>query len=438
MDSILQKFYNGGNTSLNNGFTQFGALQSNATRPIGLSHTSKSPLPVRPLINSVNTTYHKPSLTINTNFNHLVTNKDFLRPKNLAFNSSSDLIYNNPGNVQRRYNSEYDIRKNTYADIRRNDTKMQMMEEKMKNLELKSQRLEVINDFFFDMFENNLVKEELKKNKDDTKDKNEVDKYNEVNEYNENNEGNDYKDKKNKKKRHKKRKKDIIINTKDGINNEDAIKNEFIKQTDKFSRKYLNTVKTDLGLLLVEEQLKKNENLNNITEEILDLKGDLMNQLESIQMKQASEMKKIAYCLQNSGDEKVENLANRLFGEDILKPEDDELNFNSKKNSILYSMSGTKLGFSGTIFNNPNLLKTNNVQKKSSIDGVGRKSIGESRRKSIGESRRKSIDSNYKENKTSKIKFKDDDNYMKTKISTLLKNDTDTIIEENNDENYAD
>ena len=40
---------------------------------------------------------------------------------------------------------------------------MQMMEEKMKNLELKSQRLEVINDFFFDMFENNLVKEELKR-----------------------------------------------------------------------------------------------------------------------------------------------------------------------------------------------------------------------------------------------------------------------------------
>ena len=155
MDSILQKFYNGGNTSINNGFTQFGALQSNATRPIGLSHTSKSPLPVRPLINSVSTTYNKPSLTIDTNFNKLVTNKDFLRPKNLAFNSSSDLIYNNPGNVQKRYNSEYNIRKDTYADIKRNDTKMQMMEEKMKNLELKSQRLEVINDFFFDMFENN-------------------------------------------------------------------------------------------------------------------------------------------------------------------------------------------------------------------------------------------------------------------------------------------
>ena len=50
-----------------------------------------------------------------------------------------------------------------------------MMEEKMKNLELKSQRLEVINDFFFDMFENNLVKEEMKRQKNvkDNKDENE-------------------------------------------------------------------------------------------------------------------------------------------------------------------------------------------------------------------------------------------------------------------------
>ena len=47
---------------------------------------------------------------------------------------------------------------------------MQMMEEKMKNLELKSQRLEVINDFFFDMFENNLenaAKLQKQKNKEE-------------------------------------------------------------------------------------------------------------------------------------------------------------------------------------------------------------------------------------------------------------------------------
>ena len=44
---------------------------------------------------------------------------------------------------------------------KKNATKIQMIEEKMKNLELKNQRLEVINDFFFDMFENNLVKDEI-------------------------------------------------------------------------------------------------------------------------------------------------------------------------------------------------------------------------------------------------------------------------------------
>ena len=165
MDSLLEKFYNGGNLQSRNGFTRFSALQTNPSLNIGLAPATKSPLPVRPLISTVNSTNlninHKPNLTINTNFNNLVTNKDFLKPQNLAFNSSSDLLYNNPGYTHKRYNSEYNIRNNTVADIKRNDTKMQMMEEKMKNLELKSQRLEVINDFFFDMFENNLVKDEL-------------------------------------------------------------------------------------------------------------------------------------------------------------------------------------------------------------------------------------------------------------------------------------
>ena len=40
------------------------------------------------------------------------------------------------------------------VESKKNETKMQIMEEKMKKLELKNQRLEVINDFFFDMFEN--------------------------------------------------------------------------------------------------------------------------------------------------------------------------------------------------------------------------------------------------------------------------------------------
>ena len=51
------------------------------------------------------------------------------------------------------------MKQKNLEDGKRNATKLQIMEEKMRNLELKSQRLEVINDFFFDMFENNLVKE---------------------------------------------------------------------------------------------------------------------------------------------------------------------------------------------------------------------------------------------------------------------------------------
>ena len=136
----------------------------------GLSPSSKSPLPVRPMISTINSTNinltHKPNLTINTNYNNYTETKDFLKPQKLSFNSYSDLSYNNPEKIHRRYNSEYNIHNNTYADIKRNDTKMQMMEEKMKNLELKSQRLEVINDFFFDMFENNLVKEEINKQRE--------------------------------------------------------------------------------------------------------------------------------------------------------------------------------------------------------------------------------------------------------------------------------
>ena len=128
MDSLLEKFYNGGSLQSRNGFTRFSAFHPNSSMNVGLAPATKSPLPVRPLISTVNSTNininHKPNLTINTNYNNLVTNN------NLAFNSSSDLLYNNPGYTHKRYNSEYNIRNNTVADIKRNDTKMQMMEEK--------------------------------------------------------------------------------------------------------------------------------------------------------------------------------------------------------------------------------------------------------------------------------------------------------------------
>ena len=335
MDSILQKFYNGGNTSLNNGFTQFGALQSNATKPIGLTHTSKSPLPVRPLINSVNTTYHKPSLTINTNFNHLVTNKDFLRPKNLAFNSSSDLIYNNPGNVQRRYNSEYDIRKNTYADIRRNDTKMQMMEEKMKNLELKSQRLEVINDFFFDMFENNLVKEEINKQREQAakiqkqKSKEEGYEVSSSSESESETESVSNNKRKNKNNNKKKQKKNLNLNTYD-INN--LKKNEafdpikYQKSKLEYNKEVLDNIKKNVSDYLFEEELKKNEQLQIMGENINELKSKLVSKIDKMEMIQQHQLEKVMFCLINSGY--CDELPSHMFDSVHGSP------YNSRKESI--------------------------------------------------------------------------------------------------------
>ena len=238
------------------------------------------------------------------------------------------------------------------------------------------------------------------------------------------------------------------------INDEEAYKKQFVEKTDKFSRKYLNTVKTDIGLALVEKQLQKNELLNNITEDILDLKGELMNKLEKLEMKQRAEMKTIAYCLQNSGDDNVENLANRLFGDDILKPDEEILNFNTDINS----MNTTNLKFTGSAFNG-NLFRTNNIQarkkineRRQSIDrrnsierrqSIDRRNSIE-RRQSINRrnsiERRQSIDTNNTntnyEEKATRIKFKDDGGGLPRKsIFYNKKNSNEIIIEENDDEN---
>ena len=305
MDSILEKFYNGGNQFSRNGFTQFGALQSNQSRPIGLSHTSKSPLPVRPMINTNNSTYQKPSLTIDTKFNNIVTNKDFLKPQKLAFNSSSDILF---GNAQRRYNSEYNERNNTYADIKRNDTKMQMMEEKMKNLELKSQRLEVINDFFFDMFENNLVKEEINKQREQArklqKQKNREEGYEVSSSSESESETESMSNNAGKKNKNKKKKKNLNLNTYD-INNLkkkeafDPVK--YQKSKLEYNKEVLDNIKKNVSDYLFEEELKKNEHLQIMGENINELKSKLIAKLDRMEMTQQHQMEKVMFCLLNSG-----------------------------------------------------------------------------------------------------------------------------------------
>jgi hypothetical protein len=168
---------------------------------------------------------------------------------------------------------------------------MQMMEEKMKNLELKSQRLEVINDFFFEMFENNLVKEELKRQKEVDKKKDKDDKENEEET------GQEERQRRKKNKKQKRKKLDLETIDINAKNQEELNVLNFKKKTQSLARNYLNSVKNDIGMFLVEEQLRKNETLQNMAEDILDLKGELLNQIEQIQMIQDLETKKIAYCL---------------------------------------------------------------------------------------------------------------------------------------------
>ena len=413
MDNLIQKFYSNGKEEEQK-YTQFGAFSNSLLKNSGTKFNFIKPniSVVNPAIHNVET---KTQISIpKTPNKDIISNNTYLNPKKLIFNSSSDLFNQNIPKNNFAYSTKNNndinqepipslktVKQNINTENKKNSTKMQMMEEKMKNLELKSQRLEVINDFFFDMFENNLVKEELKRQKEikeikEEKEKNEEDIEKEESE-------NPLKNNEKKRRRKNgKKKKEIVINNPE--EEEEQMMNEFIEKTDKISRKYLNNIKTDLGLALVEKQLQKNELLNDITEEILDLKGDLMNKLERLEMKQKAEIKTIAYCLQNSGDDKVENLATRLFGEDILKPDEEILNYNSGVDS----MNTTDLKFTGSVFNT-NLFKT--------------KVLKETRRASINK-RRSSIDK-----RRSSI---DDGNRIRRK-STMLDSTNNVIIEEKDD-----
>ena len=323
MDSLLEKFYNGGSLQSRNGFTRFSAFHPNSSMNVGLAPATKSPLPVRPLISTVNSTNininHKPNLTINTNYNNLVTNN------NLAFNSSSDLLYNNPGYTHKRYNSEYNIRNNTVADIKRNDTKMQMMEEKMKNLELKSQRLEVINDFFFDMFENNLVKEEINKQRElaakESKQKSKEEGYEVSSSSESETETESITNTNGKKKKNKKKKKNINLNTYD-INNLkkkevfDPIK--YQKSKMEYNKEVLENIKKNVSDYMFEEELKKNEQMQIMGEHINELKSKLISKLDKMEMMQQHQMEKVMFCLINSGY--CDDLPSHFFNSETNSP----------------------------------------------------------------------------------------------------------------------
>jgi len=288
----------------------------------------------------------------------------------------------------------------------------------MKNLELKNQRLEVINDFFFDMFENNLVKEELKRQKG-------INEYNNKNDNkNNDNDESDTEEKKPKKriikiKRRNLFKTDLVAQKRKEL---DMDINNFKEKTKGFARNYLNTVKNNIGISLIDEQLRKREELQNVAEDIIELKGDLLNKLENMQNNQELQMKKIAYCLQNSGDEQIERLANRVFGDNILK-KIDMANYDSVYNAR-NKERGSIFIPRDSIFNSRKQSITsitddnNNKSKRGSLIDTEKKrqSIIKSKRQSfMDKSRRSSLIDN------------------KAQRKSLFKKENDIILEEVNE-----
>ena len=287
MDSILEKFYNGGGQGELNKFTQFGGF------PTGLSHSSKSPLPVRPMIGTINSAMHnttnRPNITLNTNLsnNRLVSQKDFMKPQNLAFNSSSDLLYNNPVSTKnKRYNSEFNaLQDNVYSETKKNNTKMQMMEEKMKKKEEINKQRE------------KAAQLQKQKNKEEGLDSSSSSS----------SESGINSGRKRKKKKNKKKKGKLNLNDYDKEKEREKKKEEvfdpqkYQQKTFQNTKDVLDNIKKNVSNYLFEEELKKNEQLQIMGEEINELKSKLVNQLEKMQMNQKHQMEKIAFCLLNSG-----------------------------------------------------------------------------------------------------------------------------------------
>jgi hypothetical protein len=219
---------------------------------------------------------------------------------------------------------------------------MQMIEEKMKNLELKNKKLEVINDFFFDMFENNL-NEKIRRQKE------EEEKQKLYYESSDSSSEDDYfrKRKKKLKKLYKSRS-DVDINKYNNYRKDQFDALVFQKKTEQKARNILNDIKKNIGNYLVEEEFKKNEQIQSLNEGINELKSDLNNKLEKIQKMQNKQMQNLAHCLINSGGNKLEEVPMRMFNNDCYnfndlennnfsykgEKEDDYMNKKYKDNSI--------------------------------------------------------------------------------------------------------
>ena len=340
MDNIILKFYsNGKNTP--SPYSQFGAFSSNMiqNQNPSTSLNIKTISDIKPPYRQINPKAHQLKYKTYTPIKPRgMTQEEFLRPRNLQFNGSSDMLFENL-----KYNprGQIDLMKENLSLMnKKNATKIQMIEEKMRNLELKNQRLEVINDFFFDMFENNLAQDEIQRRRklktieEENKLRNEdSSEYIYTNDKN----GNYYKKKR---KKFKKSRSDVYLNRYDRYNRKEFDPIEFQQKTAMNARSVLNNIKNNLGTYLVEDELRKNEQFQQLNEDINELKTDLNSKLDNIQKNQNQQLQKIYYCLLNSGDKNIENVAFRLLN-NYSDMDNNKLKRNFSKNESFKSL---KLG----------------------------------------------------------------------------------------------
>lgn len=122
---------------------------------------------------------------------------------------------------------------------------------------------------------------------------------------------------------------------------------------------------------MLEEQLKKNEELQSMTEDIIEIKNDLQTKLKKIQHKQKMQMEGLAFILQNSGDPKIEAISKRLLDNPyfdyknslnttyspIKGNDDDNASVTSKRKSMFGSVKrSSKLGPRMSILKSPSKL----------------------------------------------------------------------------------
>ena len=290
MENVVQRFYSSGKDFDNSRYTQFGAFAPNITKP--------PPAVAWPNRSS--------SAVYGPNVHNKVSNDD---SKSVMFVSAHDLVKPFPL-CGKQYLPQQQYQQQPQA----NASKLHIMEEKMKNLELKAQRLEVINDFFFDMFENNIVKDQINQQRYQYMQPQQgvYPQQQQCEQIVENAStakvratpgARTVKAKKSKQREANQPKRPNI----------DFDPHAFQAKALKNATKVLKSIKRNVGEYILEEQLKKNEEMQSVLEQITDIKNEVNKRLMRLQKEQEIQLEGLCYVLQNSGIPSVEGMAKRVL-----------------------------------------------------------------------------------------------------------------------------